>query len=1063
MSALPCSTGMCRQAPDSVVSRTTGSTNANIKAKRNTIESIVSQNVRGLKSDEKLEELFAAINTRNILATCLQETWRCGIDTLEHDQCRLVHAGLDPDDQSRRGSQGVAIALSARGAESWRAAGSIVHQDLGARIIAVRLLLQDIQKRDVGLFLVSAYAPIGTADEEVWDDFFANLNQCIARKPRDDILLIGSDTNSSMGCRESRVGQASAHQQHPLGQFGLKHTNNSGDRFASYLAINNFLAITTFFRKRQYGTWIHPRSKLPHQIDHFITAGGDFCRFIDAGLTEPLLDSDHRAIRCKLRVMLRLKRRTPQRMRLLRIDYDSLRNENTTESFCQKVVDSYAVQPAADSLYTRLASSVNTAAVETLPKKHRAQPGWFAAAEHHIAPLIQKRNLAMAAVFKRSTRMNTQKLRDARRLLKSAVAVAKNEWILQQCNTINEATAGRGGTKVCWDTLSVLRRGLSKTRSSAERTMKKPDGSACSSPEENAEVFLNHFSQLYGRAPTYDERVLELLEQRPTAVNCEHVPTGEEIMHAIRKLKNKKPGNSGLTPQVWKALTSNNETFALLEQMIVEFWNSEITPSEWEKGLLTILAKKGDLSLPENYRGIMLLEAAYKIVTIILHERLLPIEEGLDHETQCGFRPGRGCTDGVFTVKLAMKKRREHGLESWILFIDLVKAFDRVPRELLWDVLSKFGVPPKLIRLLQSLHAHVEVTFTVNEITHTIECTIGVKQGDVLGPILFTFYLAAIIITWRVVHSRPLCMFRTNSDFVMTGRNIDAQGDDFDIPDSEYADDTAVLFTSRESLEEATPLMIVHFARFGMDIHVGNHTKSSKSEILFVAAPEHMYDDPETYDGQDLSNFELGNGTFMPVVAQFCHLGSMLTRDCRDDVDVTERIKAAGNAFGALRKCIFASVYISFDTKKVVYTALILSILLYGSESWCLTEKLFRLLRLFHHRCIRAMCRVTRRHTHEHHISTAELLRRLGLASIDSYVTKRQLRWAGHVARMDNSRLPRKLLSSWVRHKRPRGAPQFTYGRGLLKAMKKARVDSGEWWLLAADRVKWRKIIDTII
>ena len=127
-------------------------------------------------------------------------------------------------------------------------------------------------------------------------------------------------------------------------------------------------------------------------------------------------------------------------------------------------------------------------------------------------------------------------------------------------------------------------------------------------------------------------------------------------------------------------------------------------PSEWERGLLTILAKKGDLSLPENYRGSVLLEAAYKIVaSSILHQRLLPIEEGLsDHEAQCGFRPGRGCSDGVFTVKMALRKRREHGLESWVVFIDLVKAFDRVPRELLWDILLKFGVPPKPIRLLNS-------------------------------------------------------------------------------------------------------------------------------------------------------------------------------------------------------------------------------------------------------------------------------------------------------------------------------------------------------------------------
>ena len=64
----------------------------------------------------------------------------------------------------------------------------------------------------------------------------------------------------------------------------------------------------------------------------------------------------------------------------------------------------------------------------------------------------------------------------------------------------------------------------------------------------------------------------------------------------------------------------------------------------------------------------MLLEIAYKIVANLLRKRLLPIEEAIDHESQCGFRPGRGCTDAVFTIKMALKKRQEHGLESWVLF-----------------------------------------------------------------------------------------------------------------------------------------------------------------------------------------------------------------------------------------------------------------------------------------------------------------------------------------------------------------------------------------------------------
>ena len=99
-----------------------------------------------------------------------------------------------------------------------------------------------------------------------------------------------------------------------------------------------------------------------------------------------------------------------------------------------------------------------------------------------------------------------------------------------------------------------------------------------------------------------------------------------------------------------------------------------------------------------------------------MHKRLLPIEEKINVESQYGFRPGCGCTDAVYAVKIAMKKRREHGLDSWILFIDLVKAFDQVPRELLWNIFKKFGVPPKLVRLLESLPQRVVVKFSVSGI-----------------------------------------------------------------------------------------------------------------------------------------------------------------------------------------------------------------------------------------------------------------------------------------------------------------------------------------------------------
>ena len=87
-------------------------------------------------------------------------------------------------------------------------------------------------------------------------------------------------------------------------------------------------------------------------------------------------------------------------------------------------------------------------------------------------------------------------------------------------------------------------------------------------------------------------------------------------------------------------------------------------------------------------------------------------QEGLEHEQQCGFRPDKGCLDAIYTVKIALKKRREHGKESWVIFLNLVKAFDRVLRELLWAIMEKFGVPPKLVCLLKALHSNFELKFT---------------------------------------------------------------------------------------------------------------------------------------------------------------------------------------------------------------------------------------------------------------------------------------------------------------------------------------------------------------
>ena len=172
---------------------------------------------------------------------------------------------------------------------------------------------------------------------------------------------------------------------------------------------------------------------------------------------------------------------------------------------------------------------------------------------------------------------------------------------------------------------------------------------------------------------------------------------------------------------------------------------------EWLAGRLKVLPKKGDLSNPNNWRGIMLLDAAGKITSSIISERLqiLLAREGL--EEQCGFSAGRGCADGSFALRMALQKRREHGLGTWALYVDLVKAFDTVDRGGMIEILRKFGVPNHLCSLITSLHTGCTVKFKVGDTDIEIDSTIGVKQGDTIAPILFLFVIQAVAETLETV------------------------------------------------------------------------------------------------------------------------------------------------------------------------------------------------------------------------------------------------------------------------------------------------------------------------
>ncbi len=123
----------------------------------------------------------------------------------------------------------------------------------------------------------------------------------------------------------------------------------------------------------------------------------------------------------------------------------------------------------------------------------------------------------------------------------------------------------------------------------------------------------------------------------------------------------------------------------------------------------------------------MLIESPVKVITSILASRIsIHILETEGLEEQNGFMRQRGCCDGIFTVKLALQKRHEHGLGTRAVFIDLVKAFDCVPRDGLYIVLEKLGIPLKMTRLIMLFHSDLIVKIKAGEADVLFDSITGV-------------------------------------------------------------------------------------------------------------------------------------------------------------------------------------------------------------------------------------------------------------------------------------------------------------------------------------------------
>ena len=172
-------------------------------------------------------------------------------------------------------------------------------------------------------------------------------------------------------------------------------------------------------------------------------------------------------------------------------------------------------------------------------------------------------------------------------------------------------------------------------------------------------------------------------------------------------------------------------------------------PDKWCEAILTPIHKKGSINDENNYRGIALLCIMSKIFTKVINNRLTKWaqDENKMYEEQGGFLKGKSTVDQIFVLyAMASNYLTKSKGRFYCVFVDFSKAFDTVPHSHLFYKLIKDGLHGKTLKVLQNMYSKLKTCVQSNDgLTELFDCSVGTRQGCMLSPFLFIFYLNELI------------------------------------------------------------------------------------------------------------------------------------------------------------------------------------------------------------------------------------------------------------------------------------------------------------------------------
>ena len=481
-------------------------------------------------------------------------------------------------------------------------------------------------------------------------------------------------------------------------------------------------------------------------------------------------------------------------------------------------------------------------------------------------------------------------------------------------------------------------------------------------------------------------RVVEDLDADYPPVSPKHEVGGFDPSVAdIEELLKHINGNKGLGKDQISAtlLKAGGFTIAMhLSQFVTWAVRAERVPLPWRGGRVVNLFKgKGSSTKADNFRGLLVSDHAGKVLTGALQKEITPAYQRFVGYDQYGGVPGLGTAQASHAVRSFLDATKMLKLSSAVLFLDLVKAFDKAIRELVMGpmqgtsfgneeaamrdiglpaetvtsilrvlleegpVLERLGLDKKAAELIKSLHTGAWMQ-TSGRDGHIVSTT-GGRQGCKLGAVVFNLaYAVALVKVKEAVATTGATLVISNlarDTFWKGGASAQPAAWEKDSLDSHgvhevtYVDDEGFLIAAQTprilvaAVHALLEALCQTFRAFGLIINFG----PGKTEIMVQLRGRNA-----AVTKQELKNaggFQLpqtAGAQLLRIVSSYKHLGCMLADDGVTHVDVVRRVNAANSAYAPIAMKVLGRQTLARLQRIRLASALVFSRLFYNTAVW---------------------------------------------------------------------------------------------------------------------------------